>query len=474
MTIRLRRDTATNWTSANPVLSSGQPGFETNTGRIKIGDGVTAWNSLAYRFETGGTWGGITGTLSAQTDLQTALNAKQATLVSATNIKTINGSTILGSGDLVVSGSGAAWGSITGTLSAQTDLQSALDAKAPLASPTFTGTVTLPAGQVVNGVTLTTGGGTSNFLRADGTYAAPAGGGDMVLASAQTNSGLKTFLDATFGLRNVANTFTSFLTNTNTAARAYTLKDANGTLAFTSDITGTNSGTNTGDVTLAGAPNYLTIVGQVITRALIDLASHVTGKLPFANIADMANGTLFYRKTAGSGAPEVQTLATLKTDLNLTGTNSGDQTITLTGDVTGSGSGSFAATIAADAVTNAKLANVATATIKGRVTAATGDPEDLTGTQATTLLDTFTSALKGLAPASGGGTTNFLRADGTWAAAGGGSPVTVQDEGSNITTALSTLNFVGAGVTVTGGATATVTIPGGGGGGAPQILSWVI
>lgn len=55
---------------------------------------------------------------------------------------------------------------------------------APLASPTFTGTVTLPAGQVVNGVTLTTAGGTSNFLRADGAYAAPPGGGVISAASA--------------------------------------------------------------------------------------------------------------------------------------------------------------------------------------------------------------------------------------------------------------------------------------------------
>lgn len=89
---------------------------------------------------------------------------------------------------------------------------------------------------------------------------------------------------------------------------------------------------------------------------------------------------------------------------------------THTGDVTGS----TALTIANDVVTNAKLANVATATIKGRTTAGTGDPEDLTGTQATALLDTFTSGAKGLAPASGGGTTNFLRADGTWAAPAGG------------------------------------------------------
>ena len=55
----------------------------------------------------GAAWGSVTGTLSSQTDLQTALDAKQATLVSATNIKTINGSTVLGSGDLVVSATAA-------------------------------------------------------------------------------------------------------------------------------------------------------------------------------------------------------------------------------------------------------------------------------------------------------------------------------------------------------------------------------
>jgi hypothetical protein len=67
-------------------------------------------------------------------------------------------------------------------------LVSDLALKAPLASPAFTGTVTLPAGQVVNGVTLSTAQGTGNFLRGDGTYAAPAGSGDMVLANVQTVS----------------------------------------------------------------------------------------------------------------------------------------------------------------------------------------------------------------------------------------------------------------------------------------------
>ena len=75
-----------------------------------------------------------------------------------------------------------------------------------------------------------------------------------------------------------------------------------------------------------------------------------------------------------------------------------------------------------DQVTYAKIQNVASSRFLGRITAGAGDAEELTGTQATTLLDTFTNVLKGLAPASGGGTTNFLRADGTWAAPPGGGP----------------------------------------------------
>jgi hypothetical protein len=90
------------------------------------------------------------------------------------------------------------------------------------------------------------------------------------------------------------------------------------------------------------------------------------------------------------------------------------------GDITVSGSGATW-TIDNGVVTNAKLADVATATIKGRTTAGSGSPEDLTSAQATALLDTFTSSLKGLAPSSGGGTSNFLRADGTWAAPSGGA-----------------------------------------------------
>lgn len=67
----------------------------------------------------------------------------QEALVSGTNIKTINNQSILGSGDLSITAS-AAWGSITGTLSSQTDLQNALDAKPTYIEESSVASVTLP------------------------------------------------------------------------------------------------------------------------------------------------------------------------------------------------------------------------------------------------------------------------------------------------------------------------------------------
>ncbi|MDD3092239.1 MAG: hypothetical protein PHI12_14510 [Dehalococcoidales bacterium] len=48
VTIQHHRDTAANWTLADPTLAAGEIGFETDTGKFKIGDGATAWTSLAY------------------------------------------------------------------------------------------------------------------------------------------------------------------------------------------------------------------------------------------------------------------------------------------------------------------------------------------------------------------------------------------------------------------------------------------
>jgi hypothetical protein len=63
----------------------------------------------------GATWGSITGTLSSQTDLNTALSGKQATLVSGTSIKTVNSTSLLGSGDLTINGNPKTLTSLVGS-----------------------------------------------------------------------------------------------------------------------------------------------------------------------------------------------------------------------------------------------------------------------------------------------------------------------------------------------------------------------
>jgi len=103
--IQLRHDTAANWTSANPTLAEGEAGIETDTGKIKFGNGSTAWNSLSYF--SGGTVSYADVTNKPQINSTTLSGDKsssdlglQDALVSGTNIKTINSTSLLGSGDI--------------------------------------------------------------------------------------------------------------------------------------------------------------------------------------------------------------------------------------------------------------------------------------------------------------------------------------------------------------------------------------
>jgi hypothetical protein len=64
MRIQLRRDLATVWAEKNPRLASGEPGFEEDTGKLKIGNGAWHWNQLPY-IDFSGDPGDISAVLAA-------------------------------------------------------------------------------------------------------------------------------------------------------------------------------------------------------------------------------------------------------------------------------------------------------------------------------------------------------------------------------------------------------------------------
>jgi hypothetical protein len=122
-------------------------------------------------------------------------------------------------------------------------------------------------------------------------------------------------------------------------------------------------------------------------------------------------------------------------------------TVTLT-NKTISGSANTLSNIA-----NSSLSNMAANTIKGNNTGSAAAPSDLTQAQVTAFVNQFSSTLQGVVPSSGGGTTNFLRADGTWAAPSGGSSYTfstgLTNSSGTVTADLATGKA--GGLTATGG-----------------------
>jgi hypothetical protein len=129
----------------------------------------------------------------------------------------------------------------------------------------------------------------------------------MILASTQTVSGLKTFLASMFALRNVANTFSGFFTNTNTADRTYTLQDSSDTLvgrATTDTLTNKTLTSPTLTTPVLGTPSSGTLTNCTGLPVAGIAASTSTalgvGSIELGNASD----TTISRESAGQIAVE--------------------------------------------------------------------------------------------------------------------------------------------------------------------------
>jgi hypothetical protein len=169
-------------------------------------------------------------------------------------------------------------------------------------------------------ITLTPASGDAFFVNGatngvDSTYALPVGT-MAILSPRTTNSEWDLFLvgsiqDDSVTFAKMQNISTDRLIGRDAAATGDPEElTVGGGVEFTG-LGGIQRSALTGDVTASAGSGSTTIANNSVT---------------FAKMQDINTSSLIYRKTAGSGDPEQQTLATLKTDLGLTGTNSGDQT----------------------------------------------------------------------------------------------------------------------------------------------------
>ena len=173
--IQQRRGTAAQWTAANTLLSSGELGFETDTKKLKVGDGVTTWNLLAY-------WSGgaadmfiavydtnFDGRVNSA-DTATTVTDKAITLAKMADMAT----------DSIIGRTTAATGVPEILSAAQVrTLLNVADGATAYTHPTSDGNLHVPATSTTNSGKVLTAGASAGSL----SWKTPTGGGEPVLGN---------------------------------------------------------------------------------------------------------------------------------------------------------------------------------------------------------------------------------------------------------------------------------------------------
>ncbi len=288
-------------------------------------------------------------------------------------------------------------------------------------------------------------------------------GGTDILTLATVNSNVGTFGSGT-SIPVVTVNAKGLVTAVSTTpiAASYTI---------TGDVEGTIDGA-TDILTLAtvnASPQTNTFRKITVNAKGLTTATTAVAEADVTGVFTSKTANTFFAAPSGSaGVPSFRALTALDVPtLNQNTTGSAGslttgRTFSVSGDATGTSSAfngtanaTIPVTIGTGVVTNAKMADMANNTIKGRNAGSTGPAQDLTATQVTAMLDIFSSSSKGLVPSTAGATLTFLRADGTWATPpGGGGAV----DSVTITQPAAGITVTNSGVAQTGAVSSTIAL----------------
>lgn len=166
--IQQRRGTSSEWSSANPILSDGEIGIETDTDKYKIGDGSSAWSALPYNVNLSYIAANYIPIIAA------GVPGGLATLDQTGRIPVSQLENIIDGAPALLNTLNEIAAAIDDNATFVDTIEGMIDLKAPKASPAFTGTVDLSGASSILGVSqvpLQSQSTSNKFLYSDGTQA---------------------------------------------------------------------------------------------------------------------------------------------------------------------------------------------------------------------------------------------------------------------------------------------------------------